>query len=558
MRRATLGLAGLGAAALTAAAIAIASCGHGVERAPEHVPARWRVVRSSAGHLAHLGTIACAECHARGFTPPPLDVCTRCHVEATWLHHNDATLQAPTCADCHDFAGNRARTPWDCMRCHGKDQGRVAAVGAHADQPCSECHRAHAWPPTARRACLECHPDRDTRHAGLRGCRDCHTVHEASRITLASIDAGAAPSGAAALCERCHAAQPGKLRVDAHALTTGHPECTSCHVPHSARGVAPRACTDCHRNQPVLAASKHTCAGCHDPHGGAVKPCTTCHKEQVAHPNPTRSPLGACTGCHPPHDRLLAMATAPAAAPRGSPGLACATCHREPTHATAKCLDCHTAHGGRPARTAGLCMTCHAGQARSTAGTGHAQCTTCHTGAIHGPQATPPGCATCHGKEAARPPAGHANCAQCHQPHAPRPVANCGQCHAREAASAPAGHASCAQCHEPHGLKAVASCATCHAREAATGHGPRVSCASCHRAHGPAGVAQPPACLTCHQKPALAGLHQTPRHGDCASCHRSHEVRPSDDRASCTTSCHTDRRNHEPAAKRCATCHPFR
>ncbi|HEU4727788.1 MAG TPA: hypothetical protein VFT22_07870 [Kofleriaceae bacterium] len=554
MKRLAAGTPGIAVLAMTA--VLAMACGRPRDRTPERVPARWRVVRLTPGHLVHAGKIACTECHLRDFTPPPRDVCARCHEETSWLHHADATLQTPTCTGCHDFGSTPPRATWACLRCHAWDQGPVRAIGAHADQPCADCHQVHHWPPTSRRACLECHPDRQTQHAGLRGCSDCHQVHEASRVTLASIDPRY-PAGRGALCERCHAAQPGKLHVDAHALTTGHPDCTSCHVPHSPRGVAPRACRDCHASLPVLAASKHTCAGCHDPHGGGIKPCATCHQEPVQHPAPTKSPLGSCVGCHPPHDRLLAAIAAAPQAPRGALGLGCPTCHRQPTHATARCLDCHTAHGGKPALEAGLCARCHAGQARSTSGTGHAQCTTCHASAIHGPQARPPGCATCHARETAKPPAGHANCAQCHQPHAPRPIASCASCHAAEAATAPAGHARCAQCHEPHGLRPVASCATCHAPQAAHGHGPRVACASCHRPHGPTGVARPPACSTCHAKPTLRGLHQSPTHGDCARCHRAHEARPSDDRVACTI-CHQDRKNHEPTATRCATCHPFR
>ncbi|HEU0029189.1 MAG TPA: hypothetical protein VFQ53_01065 [Kofleriaceae bacterium] len=501
--------------------LVLAACGRERQAEPEHVPARWREVRASTGHEKHIGKVACVECHAQGFEPPGLDVCTRCHEQTSTLHHNDATAQTPTCTECHDFAA-RTATAWSCMSCHDRRQGSVAAVGAHADQPCAECHQPHQSPATVTRACTECHADKQTQHAGLRGCRDCHAVHEDTHVTLASIDPAHPAQGAASRCEQCHAAQPGKLRVDAHALTTGHPACTSCHAPHSARGFAARPCAECHANQPVLAATRHACTGCHAPHApGPAKPCTSCHREQVAHPNPTKSPRGACLGCHPVHDRQL---VAMAAAPNGASGLACTTCHAMPSHATATCRDCHAPHAGKPALTVGLCASCHASETKGTANTGHAKCLTCHTSSVHGPQGKPPTCASCHDAQTRTAPSGHANCAQCHAAHAPKPVVRC---------------------------------ATCHAEPAARGHGPRVACASCHRPHGPGGPARPPACTSCHARPTLAGLHQAAKHADCASCHHAHEQQPSDDRATCT-SCHTDRKTHEPTAKRCATCHPFR
>ncbi len=495
---------------LLAIAVVLAACGRGREREPVQVPARWRIARLAAGHMIHVGKLACADCHRDGFAPPPLDTCTRCHAVTSWLHRDDITAHVPACIDCHPF-GTPGVAPWACLRCHDRDQGRVARVGAHADQPCDECHQPHHWPGTLHRACTECHVDKQTHHAGLRGCRDCHAVHEATRVTLAIAGGQSERTGPGAVCVRCHATQPAALHVDARANTTGHPSCATCHQPHGPRGIAARACAECHRDQPMLAPTKHACASCHDPHvGGAVKACTTCHQQVVSHPKPT--PQGACIGCHPPHDRTIAIAEP------------CTRCHAKATHATATCLDCHAPHGGRPARTAALCARCHTAQVSTTAGTGHARCELCHPGDLHRPQPRPPGCESCHPKEVASAPVGHATCTQCHQPHAPKPTA---------------------------------SCATCHAREAAAGHGPLVACERCHRAHGPGGVAPPPACTTCHAQPTLAGLHHAPKHADCAACHRAHEVRPSDDRATCTA-CHRDRVNHEPTAIRCATCHPFR
>lgn len=536
MTRGRLALAALIGMAVAAAFVA---CGdrHATARTPEQVPASYRDVRLSAGHQAHLGKVACIECHGRVFEKPPLTVCASCHAVATPLHPPDptATVPAPQCVDCHPF-GAEKREPWGCIRCHAKDQGRVAAIGAHADQACGDCHRPHQAPATLARACTDCHAAEQTSHAGLHGCRDCHDVHEGrSRATLA-MAISAPPAGTPApdaRCEACHAGQHGKLAVDARALTTGHTACTTCHQPHQ---FTPRACATCHTDRPVIAAAKHTCIGCHDQHrAGAVRPCATCHQEHVVHPDATHAAAGACVGCHPPHDGLLAAFTAgaPLAAAElaklartstaTKPAVACTTCHHQTSHRTAACLDCHQAHGPAPVLGPALCARCHAENVRTTAGTGHARCTQCHATAAHDPQPAP-ACATCHAAEVASAPAGHATCTSCHSAHAPRPEK---------------------------------ACASCHAMEGSTGHGTRLACTTCHRPHGPNGPARPPACASCHPADQRAGLHQVAGHTDCVACHRSHEARPRDDRATCIA-CHADRADHQPAATECKGCHPFR
>jgi hypothetical protein len=491
-------------------------------RPPENVPASYRDVRESAGHAAHLGKVTCEKCHGEsGFAPPPQELCASCHAKTTPLHHPDPTSAkgAPKCQDCHAFGKDDSHTPWNCMRCHDKAQNHVAAIGAHSDENCADCHNPHDSPGTKERACTECHTEQQTKHAGTHGCRDCHGVHEPTRRsalpTLASIDHVVRPASADARCEACHTTQTGKLHVDEHALSTGHAACTTCHQPHK---FAPKACNQCHQNQPIIAASKHTCTACHDQHdGGTARACKTCHAEQVAHPNALHSTEGSCVGCHPPHDKAhLAKADHHQA-------VACTTCHAQPSHAKAQCLDCHKAHDAKPLQTAALCNRCHADKVKTTEGTGHAQCLTCHQKAAHAPATTPPPCATCHAAEIASAPPGHAQCVNCHQsPHAPKPSA---------------------------------TCATCHQKQATTGHGTHTSCTTCHRPHGPNGVAKPPACESCHPVDQRKGLHSI--HRSCESCHRSHQAHPSDDRATCMT-CHKNRATHEPNAAHCATCHPFK
>jgi hypothetical protein len=510
--------------AMVAVVGALVSCGPPARPPTERVPASYRDVRESAGHTKHLGKVACVECHGPlGFEQPPATVCASCHAKTTPLHHDDPTAgtRAPHCTDCHAFGKDKTVEPWNCMRCHAQPQNHIAAVGAHSDEKCSDCHQPHASPATSPRQCTDCHADRETKHAGLRGCLDCHSMHEPTRAMgqVVTLGASTAPihAGAIAGCARCHATQPGKLHVDNHALSVGHIACTTCHIPHDFK---PRACTDCHGNQPMIAPQKHSCIGCHDQHdAGRARACATCHAQKVPHPNATKAVEGNCVGCHPPHDRgHLAQADHHAA-------VACATCHNQhPSHAKAQCLDCHVAHGPKPQLAAALCGRCHQDKAQSTADTGHAKCLTCHTTAAHAPELKPPGCPTCHTQEAATAPKGHADCANCHTAHSPKPTK---------------------------------ACASCHQTEGASPHGTKLACTTCHRVHaGPAGPAKPPACLTCHTDDKRKGLHAVVHHRDCATCHAPHG--PSrDDRATCI-SCHKDKSTHQPAAVHCATCHPFK
>ena len=77
------------------------------DRVPEQVPVAYRAVAASAGHVAHVGNVACAACHGDGgFAPPPADLCERCHADQlTPLHPG---THAPRCQDCHAFGAGAA------------------------------------------------------------------------------------------------------------------------------------------------------------------------------------------------------------------------------------------------------------------------------------------------------------------------------------------------------------------------------------------------------------------------------------------------------------------
>jgi hypothetical protein len=211
------------------------------------------------------------------------------------------------------------------------------------------------------------------------------------------------------------------------------------------------------------------------------------------------------------------------------------------------------------------CTTCHGDIAVSdTSAHGDATCTTCHRPHDFDPPAKAALCQTCHAAEIklADTNPGHRNCATCHgdNVHHERPAPGCGTCHAAEQSSAPPGHQECVNCHEPHSgaRKSTATCGSCHAHEEGGKHGGvEGGCATCHRAHGPGGVATPPACVSCHDRAKLPALHTVPAHSNCTTCHSSHGPTLAN-RVTCTTSCHVDRRNHQPEALVCDGCHVFR
>jgi hypothetical protein len=303
-----------------------------------------------------------------------------------------------------------------------------------------------------------------------------------------------------------------------------HTQCTSCHAAHDVKGSPDRACANCHRDKHPDHPKKGvagTCVGCHDPHPNQrahtrVKNCTSCH--QTAASDTHFHGGTACAKCHTPHDFVRAS----------SDRSACQSCH---------------------AKQLGLVATL----------AGHQKCEGCHGGLPHRPTTLATGCQSCHAKQHREAITGHAKCTSCHEPHAGAKSAECRSCHATEHTTAPAGHRDCTSCHQPHsGSAAKVSCASCHAAEAKSEHGKLAKgCTSCHRPHGPGAPEKPPACASCHQTGALAGLHHVAKHQDCARCHTGHGEPARDANRGACLSCHADRKNHFPDAPRCASCHLF-
>jgi len=544
--------------------------------------------------------IACNACHdvhgdKAAKTRTVLGDCTACHTSVK-IEHGRVLAEASGDED--------AGEPFDAAVMRFAADARAAtslrdAGATPTSRACAACHAPHAEAAKAREACTTCHvggaaerargsddaakagellvagfaPRIDPRGRNVAGHAACVTCHEPHRVERAEVKR----------CEECHADHRGALGggaigvgggASATVPAAGHASCTTCHTPHApAEAKASCANAGCHAGKVALAAPRvvahAACESCHDPHEPSASPalaCAKCHAGvQPKHPQiaSKTAAASACIGCHAPHPKASASANASASAHQNANANANASGRAAPE----ACSSCHTkAHDDRAFHAGGVaCVACHAPHdfashlIRNAAG-GPAR-------GLPAPAAKPEEaalCAKCHAPKtaavAARP--GHAECGACHgAPHSPVKKPACATCHSQEAATAQRGHEACAQCHEPHSgsLGTHAQCTSCHADKPKQQHGAIAGgCASCHAPHGPKGVAKPPACTTCHTKPSLEGLHSVAAHNaSCGSCHGSHADARSD-RATCTGSCHEDRRDHQPAAKVCKGCHMFR
>ncbi len=566
--------------------------------------------------------VACTECHAEGMDGGPVveNACNRCHEKQAAHAHKGSEKKPTPCQTCHVFRGGESAKP--CAACHSdpKAEGMGKPPLAHhanKDIACTTCHDPHGEKDkrAALADCTGCHRGASVTHGRMKVvARD---PEAAFNVAAPSMDAGAdaaqtwfasaAPSDPAHVtegqaCSACHAPHTKATAATAackschveprdanHAVAfaavarpmvaprgrnvAGHAACTTCHEPHRTTKADVKACVGCHGNRAHATENMkgHTaCTTCHAPHAPAEAKtsCATCHANVQALSAPKVKEHAACTSCHDPHE------------PKRAAALACASCHSklDPKHPQTKgdpgrCVGCHSPHP-KPGTSLALhgianaCSSCHTKAKNETSfHAGDIACTTCHKQHEFKVASTAL-CATCHApiKQAVAARTGHADCKSCHgAAHEPVKKPGCASCHGQEASSAPKGHATCTSCHEAHSgnLGKNASCtnSTCHGDKAKALHatGTPNGCQSCHRPHaGAKGAASPPACTTCHDPKRLPGLHSKSAHAaNCSSCHTGH-AGPKSDRTTCTGTCHTDRRTHQPDATLCKGCHMFR
>lgn len=486
---------------------------------------RWKEIAKKVGHDVDamlLARTTCTCCHlgeVKGFGEPIDRLCVQCHDNVRVTISGMGSMHCVSCHDPSSVGGTLIReSAWECQKCHGKTQGEHVAIDVHGGEDCTNCHRPHEEPWTVARNCTDCHASNDTHHGEKEGASPCNVCHRPHEVA----------GDAAGRCVECHDKQ--KAGVYAKAVFDKGHSCQSCHDAHAAPNAQPRACASCHSSvhtMPGRGNEKHAkCDSCHSPHDvrkNATNACATCHATITPqHPDPKGQ---TCTGCHDPHPSDK----------NASATLTCIQCHDKASSETAfhagttRCQDCHTPHAFDSA-SAIPCKQCHAKEnAAGSNGHGHGDCNKCHS--THAPKEKPPACAQCHEKEHRSAVSGHLNCIQCHDNH-------------------------------PSNRAPKKACIDCHQKQTSGPHENK-DCNSCHRAHGPdapdgpKGPSQTPTCMDCHQIKQLSSLHAVPSHQSCSSCHTAHNA-PKSDRATCLSSCHIDKRNHEPTARTCNGCHAFR
>lgn len=505
-----------------------------------YIPSQFQTLRLSPGHVNHgQAKVECRNCHdlnGEEIHGPKIDVCVGCHENiATEVHEAKRSADKPGCLSCHTFVPGEFDPATACLTCHGENArfASLSPVGAHQTVRCLTCHKQHEASAPVPNGCPDCHEEKaaetghgNTKLQGAQQCLQCHMLHEGA-------------SYAPDRCASCHGESDAEKKVDASKALfvkagKGHTVCVDCHTPHTFTRETVQPCTECHKDQKVLAEARvpahRKCESCHTPHNvkAAAYACTNaaCHKQATDHP----APENRCTSCHKPHPDAVVTA----AAFGEHRVLECKRCHKESTEANpfhaAKlvCDDCHKPHEfSQKGKGAVLCKTCHEDKGKEVQpAKGHQDCLKCHAAAAHAPKTPPKGCLDCHADQKRTAPEGHQDCKKCHVTHS-------------------------------GARKKESDCKKCHKEQAATRHGKKVECSQCHRPHGPKGPAKPPACLSCHSLDKLPGLHSVEDHHKCTECHEVHEKAPKAERANCT-SCHKKMVTHEPKAKRCTGCHIFK
>jgi hypothetical protein len=343
--------------------------------------------------------------------------CASCHEPSSWqsTQFDHDTTRYPLvgahasadCGLCH--SGGRYRdTPTDCATCHRLDDAHEGRFGSD----CASCHDPRGWKRGdfdhaatgfalegrhARASCESCHvepPDTvdlpqdchschrlDDTHRGARGedCGGCHTSADWTHSRFdheAASDFALVEAHARLDCRACHPVAVDQPIEDK--------SCGGCHARDDVHeGELSRQCSDCHGQVrwsapirfdhdlarfPLLGLhAALTCEECHTDARfvGTVTDCVDCHRGGDVH----GARLGPrCADCHTPngwgvwsfdHDTKTAFAL------HGQhEGLACTSCHRQPTtgavRASSDCSACHArddAHRGSFGRSCGSCHT---------------------------------------------------------------------------------------------------------------------------------------------------------------------------------------------------------
>lgn len=497
--------------------------------------------------------------------------CHDCHQQSIWASSRQlimwvgerpdeigshADIPNSICENCHDTGESET---WEHIEATAGHRVHLESDDSDlADVTCLTCHApdVHQFSPVnATCAQAGCHEDMEVTLGGMADqtslhCAVCHefTVDVAALATQDSAASSLVPNFAR--CTSCH--QMAEMLADFE------PE----KEPHGARcGV----CHDAHK-QTLAGDAAETCAECHDDwgsepfhvgrdHGNTAPDCTLCHV-----PHSAKVDASDCAGCHArvvgnpeapaavrrrlrrtaPFDTAAALRESRASPPRPTPG---PSREHEPLPRSLGTL----ASAADPNVDLPMLLPVPADSFEHSV---HQKltCVTCHTTSEgHGGLTfqQPRGCQICHHRAPAR-----SECAECHEDAESlpgvtaeltiHPVSDAEAIH-RTAEFAHPNHAelACVECHttpvtlEP--IEDVATCASCHEQH----HAADVTCAGCHTADARVEQAHAP---------------PSPAHEACAACHTPSTISAmAPDREFCLA-CHEDQVEHEPDGA-CTTCH---
>ena len=263
--------------------------------------------------------------------------CWRCHPGAQVGNYYRADTR---CESCHQESLARATSPdhqmegWthDCQQCHvpttwagaGFNHSWFPLTGAHASQPCIQCHVGGVYHGTPS-ACVGCHQadyngTTNPNHAAAGfpvTCQTCHNtttwggagfIHSWFPLTgahattpCAQCHVGGVYQGTPTACVGCHQADYSGTTNPNHAAAGFPVTCQTCHSTTSWAGAT------FNHSFPITSGphAGHPCSACHaNPSDFHVFSCTTCH--QQAQTNSHHQGVNgysynsqACLSCHP-------------------------------------------------------------------------------------------------------------------------------------------------------------------------------------------------------------------------------------------------------------------
>ena len=351
--------------------------------------------------------------HQVNYDTAPMS-CLSCHQEDP-----EFAISEAACADCHAshdqafMAQHRVDYGEDCTACHdGQDhmadfnhqETAFPLEGAHAGQPCTDCHKLDAGrSPGKALASFTGAPT---------SCEQCHA------------QANPHPGMFSSECAACHAAQSWwPARLDGAAFV--HSFSLALH--QTQFDGSPLTCRDCHLGE-AEDFEQVDCAGCHS-QGEERAAFMAVHLQDYGED---------CTACHDGSDRMQGFAHE-------------RTFPLEGRHAEIECAECHTGEDGSTiyAERPRECVQCHE-EPSIHAGFFGVQCQLCHTS-----QAWAPALLKQHSFPLDHGEEGEQKCSVCHPSRYNEYT--CYNCHEHEAGETAEEHRE-----EGIPLAELAACAKCH------------------------------------------------------------------------------------------------